>query len=435
MSCCQSAGLFALTTALLLTSLPAPGWAQNKSGWEVRTIASNATYGCRRPFGAGVYDPDTNSTTVCWNGEGMSVYARRFDHKTATWGPARRVWKNAWFTKWDYHNYPTVVLAPDGHLLIFFFQHSSKAYMLRSPSPGAIEGTWTRTLLPASRPAYPMPIVCGEEVYLFYSRSDNISQAYRTYRYIKSADNGKTWSQPRMAIDSQQKVPGRFDEVYAIDCHVVPAAAGRPARIQLTWEMHGGPGHNIGSRNNHFVYFLPRTGKFQAVDGTDLGEWVDFTEMENKCVVHRGGARTGHPMGYSITTASLSDAAPLVLYRDGAKRFLAVWDGQAWTQRPTPPSTGDIARTSEGRLRIFGSASRQLAIHESADGGKSWRKVWAGAFPHADGSDSTCNRGLITNAHPDIPAMLCGKNSQTSKSDYSGRWPVVIIGNTGPVDR
>ncbi len=415
--------------ALVLLAAAVPAASDQPLG--LKQIASNGTYGCRRPFGAGVHVEATQTSAVCWNGEGMSVYARQFDHRGGRWGPARRIWKNNWTTKWDYHNYPTMVLAPDGHLLIFFFQHSQRAYMLRSPRPGTIEGTWKRTALPVSRPAYPMPIVYGKTIYLFYSRSDNIAQAYRTYRYIKSTDNGRSWSEVRMAIDSQQKVPGRFDEVYALDYHVQLPAQDRAGRIHLTWEMHGGPGHNIGSRNNHLVYFLPESDTFQAVDGTDLGAWVDFQEMEAKCVVQRGGAERGHPLGYSIKSVALPDGTAVAVYRVGPRRHLVAWDGTAWKPRPTPPAVGDITVDTQGVLRVLGRSRDGLSIHESRDGGARWKCILSEDFPHANGSTAICNAAFLAGWHPDLPAMACGVDRHNRMKDYSGKWPVVVVGRKG----
>jgi hypothetical protein len=414
-----------LVAALVLLGAGVVATADRPLG--IRQIASNGTYGCRRPFGAGVYVDATDTSAVCWNGEGMSVYARQFNHRSGTWGPTRRIWKNNWTTKWDYHNYPTMVLAPDGHLLIFFFQHSQQAYMLRSPRPGSIEGTWKRTALPVSRPAYPMPIVYDKTIYLFYSRSDNIGQAYRTYRYIKSTDNGQSWSKVRMAIDSQQKVPGRFDEVYALDYHVEPARQGRAGRIHLTWEMHGGPGHNIGSRNNYLVYFLPGPDTFQAVDGTDLGAWVDFQEMDSKCVVQEGGARRGHPLGYSIKSVALPDGSAVAVYRNGSRRHLVVWDGKAWKQRPAPPAVDDITVDANGVLRVLGKSRAGLSIHESRDRGTSWRRIWSGSFPHANGSTAICNAAFLAGWHAELPVMACGVDRPNRMKDYSGKWPVVVV--------
>jgi hypothetical protein len=395
----------------------------------VRQIASNAAPSCRRPFGFGVFDREANATTVCWNGKGMSVYVRRYDHARRAWGEARLIRENDWTGRWSYHNYPVMVLAPDGHLLVFFFEHSHRPHVLRSPRPHAVDGPWTEPKLPADRNAYPMPIICGDTVYLFYSRSDNVGEAYRTYRYVKSADSGRTWSKPRTAIDSQQRVPGRYDEVYAIDYHVTPARGDRPTRVQLTWQMHGGGGHNRGTRNNYFAYFLPADETFRSADGTNLGAWIDYEEMDGTCMVEAAEEPRGHPLGYATTSTSLADGTPLVLYRYYRQVRIARWDGDMWRkQAVTLPRTGDITTADDGTVRVLGSrGGRQLFLSESTDGGRTWRMAWSGDVPHANGSDGISNRGFIANHHPDLPAMACCIDRSRSQSNYQGLWPVVVV--------
>ena len=74
--------------------------------------ASNGTYGCRRAFGFGVYNPLTNKTAICWNGERMSIYVREFDHGSQRWSDSVKAKGLKYSGTWDYHNYPCISLAP-----------------------------------------------------------------------------------------------------------------------------------------------------------------------------------------------------------------------------------------------------------------------------------------------------------------------------------
>lgn len=156
--------------------------------------AVNGTFGCRRSFGHGVYNAAANKTVICWNGEKMSIYVREFDHDTLTWSDPFKVHDPNYTGRWDYHNYPCITLAPDGRYLIFYFKHSSDAYMVKSPGPNTIAGTWSDQKLSEDKCAYPMPVVVDDTIYLFYSST--VAHWHRPYRMIKSVDSGETWSDP-----------------------------------------------------------------------------------------------------------------------------------------------------------------------------------------------------------------------------------------------
>ena len=82
---------------------------------ELTKHAANGSYGCRRSFGHGVYNAAANRTVICWNGENMSIYVREFDHSTQRWSKAVKAHSLNYRGTWDYHNYPCIALAPDGH--------------------------------------------------------------------------------------------------------------------------------------------------------------------------------------------------------------------------------------------------------------------------------------------------------------------------------
>ena len=212
-------------------------------------IADNATYGCRRSFGWGIYDATAQRTVVTWNGPGMSICVRAFDHATGSWGEPLIAQTLSFRGTWDYHNYPTLVLAPDGHFLVFYCEHGRAAHLLRSSRPHDIGGTWTRQRIGSDGNCYPHPVVMSDNVYFFYSKTmggNVMTSVHRSYRLIRSTDSGATWSAPVTVIDSDRRDPERYDEVYLHS----DARDHERGLIHLGWEMHGGPnGHNGGVRN------------------------------------------------------------------------------------------------------------------------------------------------------------------------------------------
>jgi hypothetical protein len=201
----------------------------------------------------------------------MSIYVREFDHSSGQWSTPIKAFGLNNSDKNDYHNYPCIALAPDGHYLIFYFRHSSTSYMLKSPSPDKITGVWSRRRLSNDKCAYPMPVVMGDDaVYLIYSST--AAHRHRPYRMIKPTDNGETWSKPVTLIDSGHKQEEKYAELYAHGFSVDKGGKERPARIPLGWEMALGPrGHNKGGYGNFFAYFNCQDQEMYTAGNQGLG--------------------------------------------------------------------------------------------------------------------------------------------------------------------
>ena len=84
----------------------------------------------RRPVAGAVYDASVNKTFLCWGGRNEDTYVQSFDHATATFSKPAKVYSGGG----DSHNYPTMVQATDGRLLIFVGVHNAKLVLVRAPS-------------------------------------------------------------------------------------------------------------------------------------------------------------------------------------------------------------------------------------------------------------------------------------------------------------
>tara|TARA_R100000027_G_scaffold61790_2_gene53422 strand:- start:2297 stop:3616 length:1320 start_codon:yes stop_codon:yes gene_type:complete len=393
-------------------------------------VASNATYGCRRPHGYGFYDSQVDSTFVCWNGPGMTILGRSFDHESGVWSEDTVIKPLAFYGKWDYHNYPNMAAAPDGHILVAWADHCESLQVSRSEFPSDLSGDWTEMTVSTSRPAYPMLFSSGEKMYLFYSVDEERSWPYRSFGYVVSEDNGQTWSEHRRGIDTEKKDPDHIDEIYAYHFFVVDEPGEE--RVQFSWVMRGGPnGHNRGSRNGYFASFIPSTGTWQGADGIDLGEWIDFDEMLDHCLV----ADTGPILkGYGIdkiVSATLPDSSPIVVYNLGGSAHQAEWDGEAWqSSKISDLNAKSIRELSDGTLRLLVAPPSQPSIEvlERTPGGGHWTPVFSAPVPYDNGATSTWSMSFIENARLDLEILMSQIERGQEKVDYSGSWPVWAVG-------
>src|SRR5438105_4859846 len=157
--------VLALSLALIPGSLAvaspaythAPDPADRAGFWSVMTPAGKlAARTDRRPVAGGVYDAVAHRTFISWGGVHEDNYVQAYDHRTGTWSAPVKVGDGLD----DSHNYPTMVQAPDGHLLVFHNLHNTQLFVARSPKPHSIDGTWTEQAIAEGDGAtYPMPFV------------------------------------------------------------------------------------------------------------------------------------------------------------------------------------------------------------------------------------------------------------------------------------
>ncbi|QYY35805.1 BNR-4 repeat-containing protein [Ruficoccus sp. ZRK36] len=391
-------------------------------------LASDATYGCRRPHGYGLYDPVVDKTFVCWNGPGMSVMGRSYDHATGQWTPEQEIHRLEYYGTWDYHNYPNMAQAPDGSLLVTWADHSDNLQLARSPAPHEMEGDWEYQLIEEENNCYPMIITVGERVYIFYSQTKDIHWPYRPFGYVYSDDSGRTWSKHIPAIDSAQQDPDRIDEVYAFHDILQPADGEHPDRVHFVWVMRGGPnGHNMGSRNAYFATFLPESGTWQSADGTDLGELIDFDEMLAHCVLVDTGPQTEERLINRVLVSWYPDGTPFVVYNLRKNSWLAVWEDGAWKHEQIADLYAkDLERMPDGSHRLLLAPGTQVKveIREQQHRGDPWVKTFEREIPYDNGADRTWSMGFIDNARPEVDILMSQLKIGQEKKDYSGKWPV-----------
>jgi len=104
------------TVAAFTALIAATGAAPAPVSMRVMTAATGvAARTDRRPVAGGVYDAVARKTFISWGGQYEDNYVQAYDHRSGTWSAPVRVAGG----DNDSHNYPTMIQATDGHLLVF----------------------------------------------------------------------------------------------------------------------------------------------------------------------------------------------------------------------------------------------------------------------------------------------------------------------------
>jgi hypothetical protein len=307
----------------------ATGAAPAPPSMQVMTPATAvAARSDRRPVAGGVYDAVARKTFISWGGQFEDNYVQAYDHRTRTWSAPVRVAGG----DNDSHNYPTMVQAADGHLLVFRGLHNKELWVARSARPHSIDGTWTDVNIPEGLGAtYPMPFVTADGTIFVFIRetAGDFDPAYptdtRPMKYVRSTDNGLTWQgSPALTGDRWAIAPlGRPDnmnEIYIGQLRHEPATPLHPERIAIVYTLAGGGPeghlHDRYHRNLYYTYFTPADLHFHAAGGRDLGTTIDDPDQEQYLKVVETPLQTVNPRSpdYISLVGSTLGGRPFVVW-------------------------------------------------------------------------------------------------------------------------
>lgn len=197
----------------------------------------------------------------------------------------------------DRHNYASVVVAPDGHLVVFQTDHLKKSdgyaiMVYKSPEPGSIKGTWSSQELwdGELQRSYPTMLRAGNSLYVFIRRK--VESVHRRWQFSKSTDSDETWSEPRTILDTEELEDGQsgyqaegFDEVYSVGRKYYDEANHR---IPIAWHLAGDGSHNKYNKNMYVAYLNTEDDKMYSPNATLLGDFINLAKMNDanhKCLV------------------------------------------------------------------------------------------------------------------------------------------------------
>ncbi|WP_086820822.1 BNR-4 repeat-containing protein [Allokutzneria sp. NRRL B-24872] len=373
--------------AAVVAARPAPEFTTTTTA---STVASRTD---RRPMAGAVHDPVAGATYITWSGQHADNYVQGYDHRRGTWSPPQKIAAG----ESDPHNYPTMVLADDGHVLVFQGMHNKALVMTRANRPHSIADGWTQTEIPQGKAAsYPMPFkTANGDVYVFFRETTqeldpSVPTDTRPMRYVLSTDNGRTWRNSEQltgkpfAIGSTARADN-MNEIYIGQMRY--ERSGSRERVHIVYTLAGGGPeghkHDRYHRNVYYAWFDPATRSFHSASGRDLGAQIDDADQE----LHLKVAETplvlpgGMKSPDYIQLVGANGNRPFLLWFTGDDNkvlhdFASVWTGNRWETKEI--ATGLRVREAE---RVDGSTWRVYATREGQPNietfllsdGRSWR--------------------------------------------------------------
>ncbi len=344
----------------------------------------------RRPVAGGCYDRSADTTFVTWAGRHEDNYVQAYDHQTRAWSAPVKVGDGGG----DSHNYPTIVQAGDGHLLVFRGMHNEKLVMARSARPHSTDGQWTEEVVAEGAGAtYPMPLLTANgDIFVFVRETvrhldPTTPTDLRPVKYVRSSDHGRTWQDTqRLTGDRWAIAPtdraDNMNEIYIGQLRYQPAGRRRPERVHIVYTLAGGGPeghlHDRYHRNVYYTVFTPADLRFSAADGTDLGTSVDDAAQERHLRIVKTPLATlpANPAGHLVRSpdyiqlvGALAGRTPFAVWMQtdtaGAlSDHAAVWTPLGWYVRrlgtgirvrdmePVGPFTWRIYTTVDGTAGI-----------------------------------------------------------------------------------
>ncbi|MFS8100865.1 BNR repeat-containing protein [Lentzea alba] len=350
-----------------------------KAKFTVTATATNvAARSDRRPVAGGVYDRKVGKTFISWAGQYEDSYVQSYDHRKATWTAPNRVADG----DSDAHNYPTMVQAKDGHLLIFRGMHNVELRMSRSPKPHSVDGVWEETLISKNAATYPMPFVTRDgTIYVFYRETSRdldptVPTDTRPMLYVVSKDNGKTWKNSteltgdRFAIGSTARTDN-MNEIY-----IGQLRQEDNGRVRIVYTLAGGGTeghlHDRYHRNIYYAWFDPRNRHFYSAAGKDLGTQIDDADQETHLKVAETPLTV--PNGVKspdyIQLVGTTLGKPFLMWFMGdpdkgpLRNYMSTWNGRSWETKevarglrtremePVDPFTWRVYATEDGKPNV-----------------------------------------------------------------------------------
>jgi hypothetical protein len=282
----------------------------------------------RRPVAGGVYDAAVRRTFISWAGRFEDNYVQGYDHRTGAWSdPVRVAGGDS-----DSHNYPTMIQADDGHLLVFRGLHNRELWVARSPQPHSIDGTWTDVNIAEGLGAtYPMPFRTADgTIFVFFRETaGDFDPAFptdtRPMKYVRSTDDGRTWQSSttltgdRWAIAPLDR-PDNMNEIYIGQLRYEPATLLHRERVGIVYTLAGGGPeghlHDRYHRNIYYTAFDPATLTFRSAAGRSLGTSIDDADQEAHLKVVETPLQTVNPRSpdYINLVGTTLGALPLVMW-------------------------------------------------------------------------------------------------------------------------
>ncbi len=309
--------------------------------WE-QTYLAPSKNAAMRPHAQGYYDDAVDKTFLVHGDSNLDAWVTAYDHAAEDWIPSVRVAGN--FHDDNYHNYPVITRDAQGYIHVFIGR--GNLTHTRSLQPRDLQSGWTDEVIlknsndKAINSSYPLPILAENgDLYLFFRTA---AHGGNPIHFIKTSDNGATWTDQRHVIEHDPRRADQSSNLYLMGIEHVPASNGLPERILLCW-INAGPGadgkggYNSARKDVFFAVFNVSDELLYAADGTALGDVIRDDEAEAHCKVYDSGPlgedRAGDSGWYKVDDFDRGDATTVGGdWNEGGSAGFAILDQQLLVQ-------------------------------------------------------------------------------------------------------
>lgn len=359
--------------------------------WFARVIDDNCLSDDLRPMSVGVYDLVTNRTIMAYMGREGDPFIAVCDHNNNnSWSNPLQVGDDP---VQDPHNYPQIVQTYDGSVHVFYGAHNNSLRYAYTPIPNDLNH-WEDKVLDIDAVSYPMPFVDNEgEIYIFYRKTlkacidyscDYDPYPFRPMYYVKSADDGKTWSQPVLAIE-RWDMDDHMNEIYVGKI----MQQGKSDKWHIGWTLAGGDKHDVNHMDLYHAVFNTKDDQFYSASGSPIGKSIDQTKMEQHCLVLDTGEPDGRETGY-INCVVPNPTGDMLIFNNSY-----IWKGDGWEQANFDSELGPV---EEWRNGYFYNYSGTLRVHRSRNGAN-WDEESDIDYPDVNTSCNHINVPVTSPSH------------------------------------
>jgi hypothetical protein len=299
----------------------------SKPGSEFTSITNNGAWTWYGNPVAIYYEGKYKKTYMGWISNNGVIAVASYDHQTGD--TVTKVIRTGYAA--DDHNHPSLLMRPDGRLMVFFSGHDGATMSLYiSTNPEDISSFDPEIkVAPGVTYCYPNPIFLSDEgdsgrIFLFY-RSLGLKPCF-SY----SDDWGKTWTPTRQYYVNPDSTP----KSYANYC------SNGKDEIHIVIEK----GHRAGYWPLYYLKY--KKGAFYKLDGTLLAT-LDQLPIPNIKLdtVHNPSAAQSHGSAWDIALDNLG--RPVVVYdqfKDGSNHlyYYFRWTGKEWFKKQLINSGGSM---------------------------------------------------------------------------------------------
>lgn len=333
-------------------------------------------------FGSGISNPlypnispmavyYNGKTYIVFQGVALNPYIVVYDHTTKEFSVPKYVGYNPFKT--DDHGVPSICIDRFGYIHVFFGCHSTPMKHVVSVYPEDVS-SFVPLTDPATQATYPNPVKLDSgDIILFYRGT--LNSHYTRERYVKSTDNGISWSLPDPIIDA-----GQGTHIYTGMFEL------EGTKIHIVWACIEESVHATYRLNVYYAYLNTTDGHLYNISDVDLGTTIDLTEAKASCLVYNSGSNNCWSLRVHVL-----NGVPHILFHVGSGStfnwMFTKWTGSAWL---TPVSIGAVfddeygsgdlkvisANNLEAVLITSGNAGRGGDVEKwvSGNGGTSWSK-------------------------------------------------------------